>query len=97
MGIDLDMEKIINELYYMVDAWAGQQYENNEETKGLEEQKFALQAEIARRVGENGQEMLEKLSELSLRLEDIHDQALFRAALRLALEMTQKRALGQSA
>lgn len=97
MGIDLDMEKIINELYYMVDAWAGQQYENNEETKGLEEQKFALQAEIARRVGENGQEMLEKLSELSLRLEDIHDQALFRAALRLALEMTQKGALGQSA
>lgn len=93
----MDMEKIINELYYMVDTWAGQQYENNEEAKGLEAQKFALQEDIARRVGENGQEVLEKLSEVSLRLEDIHDQALFRAALRLAIEMTQRGALGQSA
>lgn len=84
------MEKIMNELYYMVDEWAGQQYENNEETKGLEEQKFALQEEIARRVGKNGQEMLEELSALSLKLEDIHDQALFRASLRLAMEMAQK-------
>ena len=84
------MESILNELYYMVDEWAGQQYENNEETKGLEEQKYALQEEIARRVGKNGQEMLEELSNLNLKLEDIHDQALFRAALRLAMEMAQK-------
>lgn len=91
------MDKIMDELYYMVDEWAGQQYENNEETKGLEEQKFALQEEIVRRVGENGQEMLEELSNLNLKLEDIHDQALFRASLRLAMEMAQKGALGQSA
>ena len=84
------MDKIMDELYYMVDEWAGQQYENNEETKGLEEQKFALQEEIARRAGENGQEMLEELSNLNLKLEDIHDQALFRASLRLAMEMAQK-------
>lgn len=87
----------MNELYYMVDTWAGQQYENNEETKGLEAQKFALQEEIARRVGEDGQEMLEELSDLSLKLEDIHDRALFRASLRLAIEMTQKTPLDQPA
>lgn len=84
------MSEIMNELYYMVDEWAGQQYENNEETKGLEEKKYALQEEIARRVGKNGQEMLEELSNLNLKLEDIHDQALFRASLRLAMEMAQK-------
>lgn len=79
----------------MVDDWAGQQYENNEETRELEGQKFALREEIARRVGENGWEMLEELSNLNLRLEDIHDQALFRASLRLAIEMTQKAPLAQ--
>lgn len=84
------MKEIMQELYYMVDDWAGQQYENNEEARGLEEQKFALQEEIARRVGENGQEMLEELSNLNLKLEDIHDQALFRASLCLAMEMAQK-------
>lgn len=91
------MFKIMNELYYMVDAWAGQQYENDEKTKGLEAQKSALQEEIARRVGEDGQEMLEELSDLSLKLEDIHDQALFRASLRLAIEMTRKAPLDQPA
>lgn len=91
------MPEILNELYYMVDTWASQQYEGSEETKGLEERKFALQEEIARRVGENGQEMLEELSNLNLKLEDIHDQALFRASLRLAIEMTQKAPLDQPA
>lgn len=71
----------------MVDTWASQQYENNEETKGLEGQKLALQEEIAHRVGEGGQEMVEELSNLWLKLEDIHDEALFRASLRLAAEM----------
>ena len=81
------MFEIMNELYYMVDEWAGQQYENNEETRGLEAQKCALQDEIARRVGEDGQEMVEELSDLCLELENIHDKALFRASLRLAVEM----------
>lgn len=91
------MSEILNELYYMVDTWASQQYEGSEEAKGLEERKFALQEEIARRVGENGWEMLEELSNLNLKLEDIHDQALFRASLRLAIEMTQKAPLDQPA
>lgn len=81
------MKKIIDNLYYMVDAWAGQQYESDEVTTGLEEQKYALQEEIACRVGENGQEMVEELSNLCLKLEDIHDKALFRAAVRLGAEL----------
>lgn len=81
------MSEIMNELYYMVDAWAGQQYESDEATTGLEEQKYALQEEIACRVGENGQEMVEELSNLCLKLEDIHDKALFRAAVRLGAEL----------
>lgn len=84
------MEKIMNELYYMVDEWAGQQCENDEETKGLENQKYMLQDEIAQRIGPEGQEILEELSSLNLKLEDIHDKALFRASVRLAMEMTQK-------
>lgn len=91
------MSEIMNKLYYMVDEWAGQQYEMDEETRGVEEKKYALQEEIARRVGKNGQEMVEELSNLNLKLEDLHDQALFRAAMRLAIEMTQKEALGQPA
>lgn len=81
------MKKIIDNLYYMVDAWAGQQYESDEATTGLEERKYALQEEIACRVGENGQEMVEELSNLCLKLEDIHDKALFRAAVRLGAEL----------
>lgn len=81
------MSEIMNELYYMVDEWAGQQYEDNEETRGLEEQKAALEEEMIRRIGPEGRGMLEELSGLRLKLEDIHDQALFRASLRLAAEI----------
>ena len=75
------MSEIITELYYMVDAWAGQQYERSEEARGLEEKRFALMEEIARRVGEGGMEMVEELSNLWLKLEDIHSEALFRASV----------------
>lgn len=83
------MTEIMNNLYYMVDAWAGQQYEMDEETKGLEDEKFALEGEIARRLGDGGQDMVKALSGLSLKLEDIHDKALFRAAVRLGAEIAR--------
>ena len=84
------MSEIITELYYMVDAWAGQQYERSEEARGLEEKLFALKEEIARRVGDGGLEMVEELSNLWLKLEDIHDEALFRASVRMVMELAQK-------
>lgn len=82
------MNKIVNELYYMIDEWAGQQYEMDEGTKSLEGRKLALQDEIARRIGDDGQDMVEALANLSLELETIHDKALFRAAVRLGAELT---------
>lgn len=84
------MSEIITELYYMVDAWAGQQYERSEEARGLEEKRFALKEEIAHRVGDGGLEMVEELSNLWLKLEDIHNEALFRASVRMVMELAQK-------
>ena len=84
------MSEIITELYYMVDAWAGQQYERSEEARGLEEKRFALMEEIAHRVGEGGMEMVEELSNLWLKLEDIHSEALVRASVRMVMELAQK-------
>ena len=83
------MNKIMNELYYMIDEWAGQQYEMDEGTKCLEERKQALQEEIARRIGEDGQDMVEALANLNLELDTIHDRALFRAAVSLGTELAR--------
>ena len=83
------MNKIMNELYYMIDEWAGQQYEMDEGTKSLEERKQALQDEIARRIGEDGQDMVEALANLNLELDTIHDKALFRAAVSLGTELAR--------
>ena len=85
------MTEIMRNLYYMVDTWAGQQYEMDEETKGLEEEKLALENEIARRLGDGGEDMVEALSGLNLKLEDIHDKAVFRAAMQLGAEIAQPR------
>lgn len=83
------MDKIMRELYYMIDDWAGQHYENDERTKSLEKQKSALEKEIAQRIGQDGQSMLETLAGLNLKLSDIHDEALFRAALQLGTEIRE--------
>ena len=76
-------------LYYMIDDWAGQQYKDNEEAKTLFDRKYALEDEIMERIGGGGQEMLETLADLNLKLEDIHDKALFQAALRFGTEIRE--------
>ena len=86
------MDEIIHELYYMIEDWAGQQDRDNEEVKNLEGRKRALQEEIAGRVGDGGWELLEALTELELKLEDIHDKALFRGAARLGIELARPEA-----
>lgn len=83
------MDKIMRELYYMIDEWAGQQYINDETAKTLIERKYALEDEIKNRIGDGGQEMLEDLAELNLKIEDIHDRALFQAALRFGTEIRE--------
>ena len=83
------MTKLINELYYMVDDWASQQYENSEEAKVLLARKSEIKEEIALRLGADGQDLLDMLSDLSLSLEDIRDQAIFRAAMQLGAQIAQ--------
>ncbi|MDE6590092.1 MAG: hypothetical protein K2K53_07075 [Oscillospiraceae bacterium] len=83
------MNKILDELYYMVDDWAARQYEDSEEAKALMARKSELEQEIMLRLGGDGQELLEILSDLRLGLEDIRGRALFRAAMQLGTRVAQ--------
>ena len=79
----------IDELYYIVDDWVGQEYDQSDEAKTLLERRSRLREEIACRLGAGGESLLEALSDLNLSLEDIHDKALFQAALNLGTEIAQ--------
>ena len=82
------MTGILHNLYHMVDEWADRQSLNDPELKELSARQSALQDEIILRLGEDGQEMMENLADLSLKLETIHGEALFRAAMRLGAQIT---------
>lgn len=88
------MTELINKLYYMVEDWVGQSDLQDGETKNLEARQEALQEKIILRLGEDGQDMMEALADVNLKLETIHDQALFRAAMRLGAEIVQPRQRG---
>lgn len=81
------MEKIIRSLYYTVEDWVGQHDLMDEETKRLESCQNDLQNEIILRLGEGGQELMEALADLNLKLETIHDEALFRASMQLGTQI----------
>lgn len=87
------MTELINKLYYMTEDWVGQHDLADEETKKLEARQEALQTEIILRLGEDGQDMMEALVDLNLKLETIHDEALFRAAVRLGTRIAGPSAL----
>lgn len=82
---------VIDELYYIVDDWIGQEYDQSKEAKTLIERRSCLKEEIAHRLGADGESLLDALSDLNLNLEDIHGKALFRAALSLGTEIAQHR------
>jgi len=83
------MTKIMNELYYMIEEQAGQELMGDKEVTSLERRKFALQDEVIRRLGGDGEELLEGIADLDLKLETIHDKALFRAAVQLGAELAR--------
>lgn len=83
------MTEILCELYYMVEDWVGQHDLRDEKTQKLETRQEALQEEIILRLGEDGQELMEALSDLNLELETIHDEALFRAAVQLGARIAR--------
>lgn len=85
------MTELIQHLFYMVDEWVDQHYIKSAEAKKLLAQRAALQEEMSRRLGEDGWDMLETLSDLNLRLEDIHGEALFRAAMELGTRIAHPR------
>lgn len=83
------MKEIIHSLFHMVDEWTDQQYINDPEFKKISDQQGALQDEIIRRLGEGGQEMMETFADLNLKLENLHEEALFRAAMQLGTQIAQ--------
>lgn len=83
------MIELIDKLYYMMEDWIGQYDLQGREINELEARQEAMQEEIIRRLGENGQELMEALADLNLRVETIHDQALFRAAMGLGAQIAQ--------
>ncbi len=85
------MTEILQNLYYLLDDWVGQQVINDPEMKELLERQNVLQEEIIRRLGEDGQDTMEALFNLNLELKTIHDKALFRAAAQLGTELAQPR------
>ena len=85
------MTEMIHNLFHMVDEWVDRQSINDPKLKELSDRQDALQEEIIRRLGEGGREMIENLADLNLKLETVHDEALFRAAMQLGTEIAQPR------
>lgn len=83
------MTELIDKLYFMMEDYVGQHDLMDEKIKRLESRQDTLQSEIILRLGEDGQELMEALSNLNLELETIHDQALFRAAVQLGTEIAR--------
>lgn len=80
---------IMHKLYYLMEDWVGNRDLQDEKTHELEIQVEALQDKIILRLGEDGQDMMETLADLNLKLETIHDEALFRAAMGLGAQIAQ--------
>ena len=66
------MTEILQNLYYLLDDWVGQQVINDPEMKELLERQNVLQEEIIRCLGEDGQDTMEALFNLNLELKTIH-------------------------
>ena len=81
--------KLINDLYYMVETQIGQLDTQTQAEKELTAQRYALEDELLLRLGEGGEELMEAYADVGLKLETIHDQALFRAAMRLGTEIAR--------
>ena len=81
------MDEIMNNIYYMLLERIGQQCGNDLEAKILRRRKIALIDEIILRLGEDGDDLMDTLTNLDADLETIHDKALFQAALNLGIQM----------
>ena len=82
----------MNRIYYMMTEEIGQQCARDTEVEILMRRNCALIDEIALRLGAEGEELMDGLTDLSADLETIHDKALFRAALSLGVEAARPEA-----
>ena len=81
------MSEIMNNIYYMMVEQVGQRCARETEMKILIRRKCALMDEIALRIGDGGEELLEAMTNLDADLENIQGKAMFRAAVRLGAEL----------
>lgn len=82
------MNELMDDIYYMVTERIDQQSMQNREMKLLMARKCALADEIVFRLGENGENLLEALTELDSEMEAIRDKALFHEALHLGTQIS---------
>ena len=83
------MSEIMNNIYYMMVEQVGQRCARETEMKILMRRKCALMDEIALRIGDGGEELLEAMTNLDADLENIQGKAMFRAAVRLGAELAE--------
>lgn len=83
------MSEIMDKIYDMITEEVDEQCAQIKEVKTLLGRKCALVDEIIVRIGPEGDELMDGLTDLSAELETIHDKALFRAAVRLGAELTR--------
>lgn len=81
------MSEFMNNIYYMMVEKIGQQCAGDTEMKILMRRKCVLIDEIILRIGENGGDLMDTMSDLDASIGDIQSKALFRAALSLGAEM----------
>ena len=83
------MTELMNEFYYMISERVDQQNMRDKEVKLLMARKCALADEIIFRLGEDGDNLLDELTDLDSRIEAIRDKTLFQAALRFGTEIRE--------
>lgn len=83
------MPGTMDKIYDMITEEVDEQCAQNKEVKTLLRRKCALIDEIIVRLGRDGDELMDGLTDLSTELETIHDKALFRAGVQLGVELTR--------
>lgn len=86
------MSETMDKIYDMITEEVDERCAQNREVKMLLRRKCALVDKIIVRIGADGDELMDGLTDLSAELETIHDKALFRAGVRLGVELTRPEA-----
>lgn len=86
------MSEMMNEIHYMMAEQVGQQCASETEMKILMRRKCALIEEIALRIGDGGEDLLDAMTNINVEMDNIQGKAMFRAAVRLGAELVRPEA-----